>query len=303
MYILKNSAGLALSTQRYAEDTGYAWVSEESAKSSPLAKWTASVSAGNVRLTNLAGQTITFYYGNGNPTDFYAFNQQLEDNNRKQYFRFTQTANGISLRYSNYYLYSNLNGSQKFLTGTSSANALYLTPSTEITTTSTIPIEQTGFLIENTPLDKETSVTVFKEWSVPPEMDETAYEQARVTVQLYANGVFSGRTVTLTLKNGWKDVFKGLPYTDSSGNVIEYTVKEVKFADNWSVSYGEMITTGSSPPAYSITLTNTYHTGGPILPSTGSPARLCFILCGALIILCTLVYAIWYRRSRERRLR
>jgi len=303
VYILKNSAGLALSTQRYAEDTGYAWVSEESAKSSPLAKWTASVSAGNVRLTNLAGQTITFYYGNGNPTDFYAFNQQVEDNNRKQYFRFTQTANGISLRYSNYYLYSNMNGSQKFLTGTSSANALYLTPSTEITTTSTIPIEQTGFLIENTPLDKETSVTVFKEWSVPPEMDETAYEQARVTVQLYANGVFSGRTVTLTLKNGWKDVFKGLPYTDSSGNVIEYTVKEVKFADNWSVSYGEMITTGSSPPAYSITLTNTYHTGGPILPSTGSPARLCFILCGALIILCTLVYAIWYRRSRERRLR
>lgn len=301
VYILKNSNGQALSTQRYAEDTGYMWVSEEVAKTSQLAKWRASVSGSNVRFTNLAGQTITFYYGNGSPTDFYAFNQHVEDNNRKQYFRFTRNSNGINLRYSNYYLYSSLNNAQKFQTGTQSSRALLLTPVTEVLSGSTVPIEEKGFLIENTPLEKETSVTVSKEWVVPPNMDETAYEQLKVTVQLYANGVFSGRTVTLTLKNGWTDVFRGLPYTDAEGNVIEYTVKEVKIGNNWSVSYGEVISTGSSPPNYSIAITNTYYTGGPILPTTGSSARLWFILCGAGIMLCSLIYGIWFKRNRERR--
>lgn len=301
VYILKNPSGQALSTQRYAEDTGYMWVTEEEAKTSPLAKWTASVNGSNVRFTNLAGQTITFYYGNGSPTDFFAFNQHVEDNNRKQYFRFTRTTGGINLRYNNYYLYNSLNGSQKFQTGTQSSMALLLTPCTEVTSGSTVPIEDMGFLIENKPLDKETSLTVLKEWSVPPNMDKTAYEQEKVTVQLYANGVFTGRTVVLTLKNGWQDVFRGLPYTDADGNVIEYTVREVKFANNWNVSYSEITASGGSPPTYSVTVTNTYYTGGPILPTTGSFARLLFILCGAGIMLCALIYGIWYRCSRERR--
>jgi len=78
-------------------------------------------------------------------------------------------------------------------------------------------------------------------------------------------------------------------------------VKEIKFGDNWLPNYGEIIATGSSPPNYSVTVTNTYYTGGPILPTTGSFARLLFILCGAAIMLTSLIYGIWFRRNHERR--
>ena len=52
---------------------------------------------------------------------------------------------------------------------------------------------------------------------------------------------------------------------------------------------------------YHVTFTNTYHTGGPELPSTGSAARLLYVLCGSGIMLGTLVYGIGSRRKRERR--
>ena len=48
-------------------------------------------------------------------------------------------------------------------------------------------------------------------------------------------------------------------------------------------------------------LSNTYHAGGPELPSTGSAARLLYVLCGSGIMLGTLVYGIGARRKRERR--
>ena len=302
VYMLKNPEGLALSTQRSAEDTGYMWVSQEAAKTSDLALWTASVNGNNVRLTNQAGQTITFYYGNGSPTDFYAYNSHVEDNNRKQYFAYSVTADGIILRYNNYYLYSSMNGSQKFLTGTNSSSALRLIPCTEVTVKDSVSIEDQGFIVSNTPLEKETSVTVMKNWVIPPGMDDSIYQQLQITVRLFANGVDTGRTVTLNLKNGWTSVFRGLPYTDTDGNVISYTVKEVLTSNNWTVTYGDIISTGSSPPNYSVTVTNTYRTGGPVLPSTGSSARLMYILCGSAIMLGSLIYGIWLRRRYERRI-
>ena len=303
VYLIKNSEGLALSTQRYAEDTGYMWVTPEVAKGSDLALWLATVNGNTVRLTNLAGQTITFWYGNGSPTDFFAYNRHIEDNNRKQFFTFTTTQNGLQLRYSNYYMYSALNSSQKFQSGTGSSSALLITPCTEVVYNSNVSIEDQGFLIGNTPLEKETSVSVTKDWDIPHDMDSTVYEQEQITVRLLADGVDTGRTVTLNLKNDWKAVFLGLPYTDADGNVINYTVREVVPNDQWAVSYGDVIATGSSPPQYSIALTNTYRTGGPILPSTGSPARLIYMLCGAGIIACTLIYGLWYSLYRERRKR
>ena len=301
VYVLKNSSGQALSTQRSAEDTGFMWISAEEAKTSSLALWTATVSSGTVRLTNKAGQTITFYYGNGSPTDFFALNQHLEDNNRKQFFTFTKVSGGFTLRYNNYYLYSSLNSSQKFQNGTQSSSALVLTPMTEVTETQKTPIEGTGFLISNTPLEKETSVTVKKEWVIPADMDKTIYEEEQVTVQLFADGAYTGRTVTLTLKNSWTATFRGLPYEDSDGKPITYTVKEVQSSDTWIVSYGEIIPLGSSPPNYSTTVTNTYRVGGPLLPSTGSNARLMYMLCGSSLMLGSLIYGILFRRKRERR--
>lgn len=300
VYILKNSSGQALSTQRYAEDTGYMWVSEETAKTSPLAMWTASVKGNQVRLTNLSGQTITFYYGNGSPTDFFALNQHLEDNNRKQYFVFEKRNGGITLKYNDRYLYSNLNSSQKFENGNQANRALALTLMTEENVNIQIPIEGQGFLITNKPLEKETAVTVTKNWSIPPDMDNSIYEKEQVTVRLFANGTDTGRTLTLNLKNGWQGAFRGLPYEDADGNVILYSVKEVQIRDKWIVSYGELHSTSSSPPNYTVTVTNTYRTGGPVLPTTGSSARMTYMLCGLGIMLVPIIYILLFRRRRER---
>lgn len=302
VYILKNSSGQALSTQRYAEDTGYMWVSEETAKTSDLARWRASVNGNNVRLTNLAGQTITFYYGNGNPTDFFALNQHVEDNNRKQYFRFENRNGGITLKYSDRYLYSKLNSSQKFENGNKVNDALVLTLMTEESVNIQLPIEGQGFLVTNTPLEKETSVTVRKNWSIPPDMDETAYEQQQVTVRLLANGTDTGRTVTLNLKNGWQGAFKGLPYEDADGNVILYTVEEAQVRDQWSATYSEISVSGGDPPSYTVTVTNTYRTAGPMLPTTGSSARITYMLCGLGIMLLPLIYKLLFRHRRKRRI-
>lgn len=301
VYLLKRADGMALSTQRSAEDTGYMWVDEDTAQGSPLAQWTASVKNGTVRLTNQAGQTITLYYGNGRPTDFYAYNRHVEDSNRKQFFTFTRVSGGITLRYSNYYLASDWNGSQKFNTTTRSSSALVLTPYTEVATTVDVPVEDQGFLVNNTPLEKETSVTVRKEWSIPHDMNASVYEQEQVTIKLFANGLDTGRTVTLNLKNSWQAAFLGLPYADANDNPILYTVEEVPIGDRWVVSYGNITASGGSPPNYSVTVVNTYRTGGPPLPTTGSPARLLYILCGAGIILVSLIYGLWFKLRCERR--
>ncbi|MBR4880320.1 MAG: Cna B-type domain-containing protein, partial [Clostridia bacterium] len=300
VYILLNSNGQALSTQVYAEDTGYMWVDQEAAKTSDLAQWKASISGKKVRLTNLAGQTITFYYGNGSPTDFFALNQHIEDNNRKQYFTMENRNGGIVLKYDRYYLYSALNSSQKFQNGTQANSALVLSLLSEQKVNTTINIEGQGYIVTNTPLEKETSVTVYKSWSIPPDMDESVFEQQQVTVRLFANGTDTGRTITLNLKNGWQGVFRGLPYQDADGNVIIYSVKEVQVRDQWVVSYSDLSVSGGSTPNYTVTVTNTYRTGGPVLPSTGSSARMTYMICGAAIMLVPLIYIIFFRRIRER---
>jgi len=300
-YILKNPSGQALSTQQSAEDTGYKWVSVEEAKTSPLALWTASVRNNTVRLTNRAGQTITYYYGNGSPTDFFAWNRKQEDNNYKQYLTMTQSGGAVLLGYNRYYLANSMLSNNKYDDTTQQSQALRLTPYTQVPSTATVPIEGQGFLVTNTPLEKETSLTVHKQWSIPPDMDASVYEKEQITVKLFANGTDTGRTVTLTLKNGWTDVFRGLPYEDGNGTPIVYTVKEARTTDTWIVSYGDVVPSGGSPPNYTTTVTNTYRVGGPLLPTTGSPARILYTVCGMTLMLIPLVVGFGLRRKRERR--
>ena len=240
-------------------------------------------------------------YGNGNPTDFFALNNHVEDNNRKQYFRFDKKSGGVTLRYNNYYLYSSLNNSQKFQSGTQSSNALVLMPYTESKTTVSVPVEENGFLVTNTPLEKETSVSVEKNWVIPPDMNSSVYEEEQIKVRLFANGADTGRTVTLNLKNDWKAVFRGMPYEDADGKEIVYTVMEIQNSDKWIDSYSDIVSTGTSPPNYTITVTNTYRTGGPLLPSTGSAARMFCMLLGIGIMLCPLIYVIISKYKKERR--
>ena len=109
--------------------------------------------------------------------------------------------------------------------------------------------------------------------------------------------------MTLNLQNGWTDTFRGLPYQESDGSVIAYTVEEIWDNDEWSASYGEVKVSAGSTPTYSTTVTNRNKLGmgGPELPSTGSMARMLYVLCGGGIMLASLVYGIGTRRTRERR--
>lgn len=306
-YVIKTDKGY-LSTTGAGADTGYMWVSEETAKSSDYALWVATVKQDNtVRLKNKAGQIISFYYGNGSPTDFFSSTSEGESNNIKQFFKYTSSTNlGIRVFFDapngrDYYISPNMNSSSKFDRTESSGSALVLVPMTKVENTHTETITGHGFLVENIPLQEETALTVNKQWDLSQGGKPEDYIQAQVTVRLLANGVFTGRTVTLNLKNNWTDAFRGLPYKDADGNVITYTVEEVWSKDNWSVHLGPIVSSGGKTPTYSTTITNAYFSGGPKLPSTGSYARLMYILCGGSIMLASLVYGFGSRRKQERR--
>jgi len=303
-YIFKTSSGY-LSTLNGNSDTGFKWVSEDEAKTSPLALWTVNTSGNQVKLTNGAGQVLCFYYGNGSPTDFFAATGLSETNNVKQYYRYNVSSGGIRLYYDasrDYYLTSNMNSSQKFGYSTSSGSGMVLTPITQTVTTSTENVEGLAYEITNTPLEEETSLTVTKAWDYGFVSPTSEHEQAQVTVKLLANGRDTGRTVTLNLKNHWTDTFRGLPYTDDTGELIRYSVQENWATPDWIPQYGEILVIDGAPPTYSTTITNHYRWGqGAILPSTGSAARMLFVLCGGGIMLASLVYGIVIRSKRGRR--
>ena len=307
-YLLRTANGF-LSTQNRNSDTGYMWVDEAIAKESDLALWAVTSDSGGYKLTNKAGQSITFYYNGGNPTDFYAYTGG-ESSAAKQFFKYSVSGSQIRLYYDapnnrDYYLIGSMTGSQKFQYSEQSGNALLFTPLTLTQTTVTKPVNgQWAYQITNTPLETETSLTVHKQWRIDIGDDPNLYQQAQVTVKLLANGKDTGRTVTLNLKNGWTEVFRSLPYMDSGGNVVQYTVEESWTNKDWMAEYGPIISSGDTIPTYDTTVTNVYRWGhGVELPSTGSPARLLFILCGGGIMLFTLVlYGIVSRRKRERRM-
>jgi len=316
-YVLKNkniNGANCLSTTGSGTsntDLKLKWVDEETARGSPLALWTVDVdNNGRVKLTNGAGQILTFNAGsNNNSRYFYATknsvsNQQLSVVDAGSGFRIygIRTSWGSS---TNYYMNS-LNASNGRITSTNAQSAgLILTPMKKIMQTDVQRVNDWAYQITNTPLpaSNETSMTVKKDWVIPTGYSSTLYQEFAVTVRLYANGVNTGRSLTLNLKNNWEGSFLGLPYKDSNGNVIHYTVDEVWEKQQWITTYGEIIVSGGDPPVYSTTITNTYYAGGPELPSTGSAARMIYVLCGLGIMLSSLVYGIGLRRKREGRMK
>lgn len=302
--------GKYLSTVGTGADVAFKWVSESEAKSSKLAKWTVKTNGKLVMLTNGENQTLSFWYGNGSPTDFFAATSQSEDNNTKRYFAVSKDAkNGtVKLYYdtnTDYYLSANTvsSSNSKFQYTTNANQAMALTPWTLVETTTTVPMDGQAYRITNTPLSRETALTVNKVWDYGNASSNNSHEKSQVTVKLYANGKDTGRTVTLNLQNGWTDTFRGLPYQESDGSVIAYTVKEIWDNNQWVAFYGEVRTSAGNTPTYSTTVTNRNKLGmgGPELPSTGSMARMLYVLCGGGIMLASLVYGIGTRRTRERR--
>ena len=198
-----------------------------------------------------------------------------------------------------------INNSGRITNTTTSRNGALFTP--YVQTVTNIPIEVEGeqaFKITNTPLQRETSLTVYKEWYNHLGDDPSLYEQAQVTVRLLANGKDTGRRLTLSLKNGWTDAFRGLPYQDDNGNAIQYTIEETWYSQDWLPEYGPIRSSGGSTPTYDTTVTNVYRWGhGVQLPATGTNARMLYMLCGSGIMLLTLVYGTVSRRKRERRMK
>ena len=305
-YILRTDNGY-LATRNGDADTGYMWLDEATAKATPYSLWTAAVTGGTVKLTNGIGQTITFYYNGGSgATDFFATsdppNQQSVQN-----LSYDNVSGGLRIFYqqgnTRYYLLNSMNSSGKFAYNTNGTNALIFHPVKMITQTDIHDIADWAYQIVNAPLPKEneTAFSVQKVWRIPDGYDATLYEQEQVTVRLLADGVNSGRTVTLNLKNGWSGSFQGLPYKNADGKVIQYSVQEVWKKTGWTTDCGEVITTDGSPPTYSATITNTFHPYGPPLPSTGTAARSMYELSGLAIMLGSLAYGFGSRRKRERR--
>ena len=297
-YLLKTSKGY-LSTVSAKSNT-LCFVDETTAKNSDLAFWTATVSSGKVKLTNQAGQSLN-YYGSGSTRYFNATTGSANSQNLT-----TSTySNGIRLSFKsgtrNYYL-ADLNNNDYAKAETTSGSALTFYPMVKTVTTTTVKLDGYGYAIVNTPLKQETSLTVVKLWDCPLG-DSSIYEKEQVTIRLLANGVDSGRTETVSIKNEWTAVFNGLPYLDEAGNIIVYTVVENWETEDWIPTYGPIsVVGGSEVPTYTTTIINTYsRTNTTELPSTGSSGPLIYILCGLILVLGPFVYGFRLRRKYGRR--
>jgi len=304
-YLLKTSSGF-LSTISSTSTSSYIiqWVDEETAKTSSLAQWTVTITGGKIKFTNGAGQILTFNNGNNsNSRYFYA----TRNSSTYQTFTPVDTGNGFRFyitRYTTNYYVGKLNNSRLSST-TTAANGLIFMPYSFIESSIETPLEGCGFKVTNRPLENETSVTVTKAWDTG-QATNVNYQQSQVTVKLLADGKDTGRTVTLTLKNGWTDTFLGLPYTREDGDPIVYTVEETWETEDWVPTYGEIITvppsgTNDANPTYSTTITNTYQHSGPMLPSTGGFGPALWVVTGFSMMAGSVLYGYVLRRKQERR--
>ena len=98
-----------------------------------------------------------------------------------------------------------------------------------------------------------TSRSVNKVWDDGDNVD--GLRTGSVTVQLYANGEPTGKTIVLDSANSWAAAFSDLDAYDKDGNLIEYTINEEAIPEGYSASV--------AVDGTSFTITNT-HTPDPI---------------------------------------
>ena len=299
-YILGTNQGCLSAVS--ASGSALCFVDKETAKSSPLALWTATVSGNYVSFTNQEGQTLSFNYSSySSRRYFYVTTSATAYQNLTP----AQTSSGVRLYYrynnrTNYYL-CGLNSSDYASANTTTNSAITFNPLVKTTQTTTIDIDGFDYVITNAPLENETSVAVTKKWEHPTG-DKSLYEKEQVTIKLLANGVDTGRTVTLSLKNGWTDTFLGLPYTDDDGNLIVYSIEESWQTSDWVAIYDDIIVIEGDIPSYKATVTNIYRWEfGEPLPATGGIGVFVYILCGLILVFGPLVYGFSLRRRYERR--
>ena len=295
VYVLKTANG-CLSAVSASSDT-LCFVDESTAKESPLALWTATVSNKLVRLTNQAGQSLNFN------RDRWCFNATT--NGSKTNLTPSSKGGGLVLASSTYHnewytevvYMCGLDGNG-YLSGDGSGNtnALVLHPLVLGSTSTTIPLDGFGYSITNTPLTNETSLKVNKLWDHPLE-DDSLYEKEQITFKLMANGVDTGRTETANLKNGWTVTFYGLPYYDADGVPISYSVVEVWESRDWITIYGDINLKTGKNPTYETTVINRYRWMDAFeLPGTGGIGQPLLILIGLIFVSAPFVYGFSMRR-------
>ena len=137
------------------------------------------------------------------------------------------------------------------------------------TASTTDPVAD-GETITNT--QETTTVTVSKVWKDGNNKDKI--RPASVKLTLYADGVATEKTVTLSEKNAWTDVFESLPKYQADGTTpIEYSVKESEipvpagFKTGYSAKY--TIEQDTADGSFYITVTNTHK---PRIINTGDEA-------------------------------
>lgn len=296
IYLLKVGNSY-LSTVSENSDT-LRWVDEATAKNSSLAKWTAVTNGTEVRLTNEAGQTLSYVY------HYWHYFNVSNGTNANQTFKMRQTQNGVQLYHNvnqvDYYIGPLGSNGWMTIQELGWGGMLTFTPVVKTTNMVVEELADIAYTITNTPLDKATSFKVTKKWEYPAGA-ETFYEESQVTVKLFADGVDTGRTVTLNLKNGWTDTFKGLPYEDKNGNVISYTVQESWKTQDWVASYGKVVVVDGTIPTYETVVTNVYQwLSGAELPATGGMGYHINLLIGLVLILMPFIYGFGLRRRYKK---
>ena len=111
--------------------------------------------------------------------------------------------------------------------------------------------EINGFNVTNTHAPEKTSVNVVKAWADSDNQD--GIRPADVTVELFANGEKTGKTLVLSIGNNWNGTFTDLDKYEN-GEVITYTVEELAIE-----GYTPVIT-GDQLDGYTITNSHTPET-------------------------------------------
>ncbi len=112
-----------------------------------------------------------------------------------------------------------------------------------------------GYNVTNTHEVEKTSFPVTKVWEDDDDRDGIRPDE--ITVYLYANGVDTGKTLTLTADGNWSGTFTDLDKY-ANGQVITYSVKEAAVEGYTTTVNGNTITNYHTPETVTISGTKTW---------------------------------------------
>ncbi len=200
--LVDKSSGNALS----ASGSSFTWISKENAESNASAQWTAIADGMGFHMINGNGYRIIldgtsrFVPTQDGNRILYYYNSKLFAQSGNVYYYFGSDASASSNSGLDFVIYKQGEGN----------------------------LSGTAFELTNTPIpeDRLTAVSVTKSWAD----GDTLHTNDSVTVRLYANGVYTGRVLTLNKNNGWTGSFDGLLYSSEDGTSVSYTVAEDEVA-------------------------------------------------------------------------